>query len=256
MPKYIDTHSHLYDNAYGNTSPEVVRRAVECGVTKIVFPDTDESVRDAMFSLASLFPDNVFPCIGLHPTELGPDWTSQLEAVLKYSGRKVYAVGEIGMDFYWEGYDEAVQEEVFRAQLDLSLRLGLPVIVHNREATGRILNIISDYRGRGLRGVLHAFTGSYETFSEIQRYGDWFVGIGGVLTFRKAAIAETVRHIPIDRIVLETDSPYLTPAPYRGLRNESALIPVIAQKLADLKDLTLEKVASHTTSNAEKLFGI
>lgn len=256
MPKYIDTHSHLYDNAYGNTSPEAVRRAVECGVTKIVFPDTDESVRDAMFSLASLFPDNVFPCIGLHPTELGPDWTSQLEAVLKYSGRKVYAVGEIGMDFYWEGYDEAVQEEVFRAQLDLSLQLGLPVIVHNREATGRILNIISDYRGRGLRGVLHAFTGSYETFSEIQRYGDWFVGIGGVLTFRKAAIAETVRHIPIDRIVLETDSPYLTPAPYRGLRNESALIPVIAQKLADLKDLTLEKVASHTTSNAEKLFGI
>ena len=255
MPKYIDTHSHLYDNAYGNTSPEAVRRAVECGVTKIVFPDTDESVRDAMFSLASLFPDNVFPCIGLHPTELGPDWTSQLEAVLKYSGRKVYAVGEIGMDFYWEGYDEAVQEEVFRAQLDLSLQLGLPVIVHNREATGRILNIISDYRGRGLRGVLHAFTGSYETFSEIQRYGDWFVGIGGVLTFRKAAIAETVRHIPIDRIVLETDSPYLTPAPYRGLRNESALIPVIAQKLADLKDLTLEKVASHTTSNAEKLFG-
>lgn len=256
MPKYIDTHSHLYDNAYGNTSPEAVRRAVECGVTKIVFPDTDESVRDAMFSLASLFPDNVFPCIGLHPTELGPDWTSQLEAVLKYSGRKVYAVGEIGMDFHWEGYDEAVQEEVFRAQLDLSLQLGLPVIVHNREATGRILNIISDYRGRGLRGVLHAFTGSYETFSEIQRYGDWFVGIGGVLTFRKAAIAETVRHIPIDRIVLETDSPYLTPAPYRGLRNESALIPVIAQKLADLKDLTLEKVASHTTSNAEKLFGI
>lgn len=256
MPKYIDTHSHLYDNAYGNTSPEAVRRAVECGVTKIVFPDTDESVRDAMSSLASLFPDNVFPCIGLHPTELGPDWTSQLEAVLKYSGRKVYAVGEIGMDFYWEGYDEAVQEEVFRAQLDLSLQLGLPVIVHNREATGRILNIISDYRGRGLRGVLHAFTGSYETFSEIQRYGDWFVGIGGVLTFRKAAIAETVRHIPIDRIVLETDSPYLTPAPYRGLRNESALIPVIAQKLADLKDLTLEKVASHTTSNAEKLFGI
>lgn len=256
MPKYIDTHSHLYDNAYGNTSPEVVRRAVECGVTKIVFPDTDESVRDAMFSLASLFPDNVFPCIGLHPTELGPDWTSQLEAVLKYSGRKVYAVGEIGMDFYWEGYDETVQEEVFRAQLDLSLQLGLPVIVHNREATGRILSIISDYRGRGLRGVLHAFTGSYETFSEIQRYGDWFVGIGGVLTFRKAAIAETVRHIPIDRIVLETDSPYLTPAPYRGLRNESALIPVIAQKLADLKDLTLEKVASHTTSNAEKLFGI
>lgn len=256
MPKYIDTHSHLYDNAYANTSPEAVRRAVECGVTKIVFPDTDESVRDAMFSLASLFPDNVFPCIGLHPTELGPDWTSQLEAVLKYSGRKVYAVGEIGMDFYWEGYDEAVQEEVFRAQLDLSLQLGLPVIVHNREATGRILNIISDYRGRGLRGVLHAFTGSYETFSEIQRYGDWFVGIGGVLTFRKAAIAETVRHIPIDRIVLETDSPYLTPAPYRGLRNESALIPVIAQKLADLKDLTLEKVASHTTSNAEKLFGI
>ena len=256
MPKYIDTHSHLYDNAYGNTSPEAVRRAVECGVTKIVFPDTDESVRDAMFSLASLFPDNVFPCIGLHPTELGPDWTSQLEAVLKYSGRKVYAVGEIGMDFYWEGYDEAVQEEVFRAQLDLSLQLGLPVIVHNREATGRILNIISDYRGRGLRGVLHAFTGSYETFSEIQRYGDWYVGIGGVLTFRKAAIAETVRHIPIDRIVLETDSPYLTPAPYRGLRNESALIPVIAQKLADLKDLTLEKVASHTTSNAEKLFGI
>ena len=256
MPKYIDTHSHLYDSAYAGSAPDAVRRAIDCGVTRIILPDTDESVRESMFSLAAQFPDNLFPCLGLHPTELKPDWKSQLDEVLNFSGRKIFAIGEIGMDFYWDGYDPAAQEEVFRAQLDLSLKLNLPVIIHNRDATGPIIHILSDYRGRGLRGVFHAFTGSYESYAELQRCGDWFVGIGGVLTFRKASIAQTVKSIPIERILLETDSPYLTPAPYRGQRNESALIPVIAQKLADLKDLSLEKVASHTTSNAEKLFGI
>ncbi|MGN0190860.1 MAG: TatD family hydrolase [Candidatus Cryptobacteroides sp.] len=256
MPKYIDTHSHLYDSAYGDACADAVRRAIECGVTRMVCPDTDETVREKMFSLASQFPENVFPCLGLHPTELGEDWKGQLDAVVHFSGPEVCAIGEIGMDFHWDGYDASVQEEVFRTQLDLALQMDLPVIIHNREATGSIIRILSDYRGRGLRGVFHAFTGSYETFAEIRRYGEWFVGIGGVLTFRNASIAETVKSIPIESILLETDSPYLTPAPYRGLRNESALIPVIAQKLADLRGMPLEKVASVTSSNAEKLFGI
>lgn len=256
MPKYIDTHSHFYDPAFAQDVAFAVRRAVECGVTRIILPDTNEDERDKMFELAAHFPEHLYPCLGLHPTELKPDWRAQLDLVENFSGRKIHAIGEIGLDFYWEGYDPAVQEEVFRTQLDLALKLDLPVIVHNREATGNILRILSDYKGRGLRGVFHAFTGSYETFAQLQRYGDWYVGIGGVLTFRKASIAQTIKEIPIDRILLETDSPYLTPAPYRGQRNESALIPVIAQKLADIREMNLEKVASHTTANAEKLFGI
>ncbi len=256
MNKYIDTHSHLYDLAYEAGGVAAVRRAIACGVPTIILPATARTVRESMFVLAEQFPDNLFPCLGLHPTELREDWKSQLDVVCGFSGRKIYAIGETGMDFHWEGYDPAVQEEVFRAQLDLALERDLPVIIHNRESTGKVMEVLADYKGRGLRGIFHAFSGSYETFVELQRCGDWFIGIGGVLTYKNASIAESVKSIPVDRIVLETDSPYLTPAPYRGLRNESALIPVIAQKLADLQGVALDKIASHTTANARKLFGI
>ena len=256
MWRYAEFCRYTYDAAYDGDGAGAVRRAIEASVTKLVMPDTDESVRDAMFSLCDEFPENAFPCLGLHPTEFKDNWREELEMLDKYTDRRIVAIGEVGLDLHWRSDNLDAQIEVFRRQLELALRLSLPVIIHNREATGHIFRVLDDFRGRGLRGVFHAYSGSAETFREMERYGDWLVGIGGVLTFRKASVAETVKSIPLERIVLETDSPYLTPAPYRGTRNESAYIPIIAEKLSELKGVPIEEIAAVTTANAEKLFGI
>lgn len=257
MIRYVDTHTHLYDAAYEGDGAGAVRRAVEAGVPKMVMADTDESVRDAMFSLCEAFPENAFPTLGLHPTEFKDDrWKEELSLLEGYMDRKIVAVGEIGIDLHWRSDNLDIQKEVFRRQVELALAKNLPIIIHNREATGQIFNVLDDYRGLGLRGVFHAYSGSIETFRELDRYGDFLVGIGGVLTFKKASIAQTVESIPLERIVLETDSPYLTPTPYRGTRNESAHIPLIAAKLSEIKRVPIEEVAAVTTANAERLFNI
>lgn len=254
---FVDTHTHLYMSDYGDGCDDAVRRAIDAGVTKMILPDVDSSVRKSVFSMASRFPGSAFPCLGLHPTEIPENWKEEVDRMMEYRDRKgIVAIGETGMDFHWARDNAAIQEEVFRIQLDLALEMDIPVIVHNREATEHTLNILKDYRGRGLRGVFHAYGGSIETFMELQRLGDWYVGIGGVVTFRKASIAETIREIPLDRILTETDAPWLTPVPFRGTRNESSYIPYIAEKIAMQKGTDIETVAGVTSGNAEKLFGI
>lgn len=254
---FVDTHTHLYMSDYGDGCDDAVRRAIDAGVTKMILPDVDSSVRESVFSMASRFPGSAFPCLGLHPTEIPENWKEEVDRMMEYRDRKgIVAIGETGMDFHWAKDNAAIQEEVFRIQLDLALEMDIPVIVHNREATEHTLNILKDYRGRGLRGVFHAYGGSIETFMELQRLGDWYVGIGGVVTFRKASIAETIREIPLDRILTETDAPWLTPVPFRGTRNESSYIPYIAEKIAMQKGTDIETVAGVTSGNAEKLFGI
>ena len=254
---FVDTHTHLYMSDYGDGCDDAVRRAIDAGVTKMILPDVDSSVRESVFSMASRFPGSAFPCLGLHPTEIPENWKEEVDRMMEYRDRKgIVAIGETGMDFHWARDNAAIQEEVFRIQLDLALEMDIPVIVHNREATEHTLNILKDYRGRGLRGVFHAYGGSIETFMELQRLGDWYVGIGGVVTFRKASIAETIREIPLDRILTETDAPWLTPVPFRGTRNESSYIPYIAEKVAGLKGTDIEEVAAVTTENARQLFNI
>lgn len=254
---FVDTHTHLYMSDYGDGCDDAVRRAIDAGVTKMILPDVDSSVRESVFSMASRFPGSAFPCLGLHPTEIPENWKEEVDRMMEYRDRKgIVAIGETGMDFHWARDNATIQEEVFRIQLDLALEMDIPVIVHNREATEHTLNILKDYRGRGLRGVFHAYGGSIETFMELQRLGDWYVGIGGVVTFRKASIAETIREIPLDRILTETDAPWLTPVPFRGTRNESSYIPYIAEKIAMQKGTDMETVAGVTSGNAEKLFGI
>ena len=254
---FVDTHTHLYMSDYGDGCDDAVRRAIDAGVTKMILPDVDSSVRESVFSMASRFPGSAFPCLGLHPTEIPENWKEEVDRMMEYRDRKgIVAIGETGMDFHWDRDNAAIQEEVFRIQLDLALEMDIPVIVHNREATEHTLNILTDYRGRGLRGVFHAYGGSIETFMELQRLGDWYVGIGGVVTFRKASIAETIREIPLDRILTETDAPWLTPVPFRGTRNETSYIPYIAEKIAMQKGTDMETVAGVTSGNAEKLFGI
>lgn len=253
---FTDTHTHLYDEAFAGEEDLAVERAVAAGVTRMILPDIDSQTRLEMFSLADRHEGVLFPCLGLHPTSVDARWQEEMMLMERHLDRKIWAVGEIGMDCYWSREFVKEQEEVFRTQLEMASRLSLPVIIHSRESTELILNVLKDCRHLGLRGVFHAFSGSIETFRELQRLGDWYVGIGGVLTYKKASIAETVREIPMERILLETDSPYLTPVPFRGKRNESAYIPYIASRLAELTGRTVEETAEITTDNAQKLFGI
>lgn len=253
---YIDTHAHLYDEAFANEEDLAIGRAIEAGVTKIIFPDIDSKERDRMFAISDRHPGIVFPCLGLHPTSVNGNWQQELDAMEACLGRKTHAIGEIGLDCYWSKDFIKEQEEVFRIQLELADRLGLPVIIHSRESIGLIIQILKECRHLNLRGVFHAYSGSIETFRELQRLGDWYVGIGGVLTYKKASIADTVKEIPLERILLETDSPYLPPVPFRGKRNESSYIPYIAERLADLTSTDLDEIEMKTTENAIKLFGI
>ena len=254
--RFIDTHAHLYDEAFASEEEAAIERAISSGVDRIVFPDIDSQTRDIMFAIADRHPGSVFPCLGLHPTSVGKEWEKEMAAIEGYLSRKIYAIGEIGMDCYWSKEFIREQQEALRIQLELADKLDLPVIIHSRESTELIINILKEYRHLNLKGVFHAYSGSIETFRELQKLGDWYIGIGGVLTYRKTSIAETVREIPLERILLETDSPYLTPVPFRGKRNESSYIPHIAARLSELTGKSLEEVAQTTTSNAEKLFGI
>lgn len=253
---FYDTHSHIYDEAFAGEEDLAIRRAAEAGVSKIIFPDIDSQTRAHMFSVAERHPGVVFPCLGLHPTSVDAGWKEEMEHMEEYKSANIHAIGEIGIDCYWSKEFLKEQEEVFRLQLELAHRTGLPVIIHSRESTELIMNILKDCRHLELRGVFHAYSGSIETFRELQKLGDWYVGIGGVLTYKKASIAETVKEIPLERILLETDSPYLTPVPYRGKRNESSYIPVIASRLAELTGRNIEDIAAQTTENSIKLFRI
>ena len=253
---FTDTHTHLYDEAFASEEDIVIARAVEAGVTKMVLPDIDSQTREAMFALADRHEGTLFPCAGLHPTSIGAGWQDEMLHMEKYLDRKIWAIGEIGMDCYWSKEFIKEQEEVLRVQLEIAAKMSLPVIIHSRESTELIINILKDCSHLGVRGVFHAYSGSIETFRELQKAGDWYIGIGGVLTYKKASIAETVKQIPLERILLETDSPYLTPVPFRGKRNESGYVPHIAARLAELHGVDIEEVAGTTTENANKLFGI
>ena len=254
--EFIDTHTHITDEAFAGCEEEVVDRALEAGVSKMLLADIDSSERDRMFQFAGKHPGILFPMVGLYPGSVGENWRDELDLMLPYFSERVVAVGEIGLDYHYGHETAELQKKAFAAQLELSLHYGLPVNIHLREATEDFFLVLDRFKGKGLRGNLHAFSGSAETFERVRKYGDWYVGIGGVLTFRNASIAKDIARIPLDRILLETDAPYLAPTPLRGTRNESANIQIIASKLAELKSVTIGEVAEVTTNNAKNLFGI
>lgn len=256
--EFIDTHTHMYDEAYEGTEGQdaAVSRAIEAGVTKMIIPDVNSGERKAVLELCRRWPEHTYPCLGLHPTEVKDNWLEEIDLLKSALNQEkgIVAIGETGLDYHYGREEEKAQKEVFRAQIELSLEYGLPLVIHCREAVQDTLGILGEYRGRGLRGVFHAYSGSLETFMELDKYGQWSIGIGGVLTFKKANIADFVSRIPMDRILLETDSPYLTPVPYRGQRNESSYIPLIASFLAEKTGTDLQTVADVTSNNAIKLF--
>ena len=249
--EFIDTHTHTYDEAFTGCEDEIVARALAAGVSVQLQADVDSRERGRMFALVERHPGVLRPMLGLYPGSVDKDWRSEIDALEAWRGRGIVAVGEIGLDYHYGADTKEEQKAAFRTQLELAASWDLP------EATEDFLAILGDCRHLHLRGNLHAFSGSAEFFDRVRRLGgDWYVGIGGVLTFKKASIAEDIKRIPLDRILLETDAPYLTPVPHRGERNESAYIPLIAAFLARQKGISVEEVAAATTANAKRLFAI
>lgn len=254
--EFIDTHTHNSDPAYQDCEDEVIRRAEEAGVTALIQADIDSSERERMYSLSARHPGVLYNMLGLYPGSVNGHWRDEIDALLPWRDKGPVAMGEIGLDYHFGTEFKEEQKEAFRTQLELASEWDLPVNIHLRDATEDFFAIIKDCRHLHLRGNLHAFGGSYETFMRLSGLGDWYVGIGGVVTFKKSKIGEDISRIPLDRILLETDAPYLSPVPHRGERNESSFIPLIAEFIAARKGISTEEAARATTANAKQLFAI
>ena len=260
----IDTHSHIYDEAFDNDRREVVERACAEGVERIVLPAIDGESNERLFDMCREYGDYVVPLMGLHPTSINdnPRWREELAEVERLLAEppqgveRFYGVGEIGLDLYWSRDWQAEQEEAFRAQLELAVKHNLPIVVHTRDAWAEMVSIIEEYVGCGLRGVFHAFSADVEMYERLRKCGDFVFGIGGVVTFKKSALAEVVKLMRLEDLVVETDAPYLTPVPHRGTRNESSYVRFVAQKIAELKGVEYEIVAEQTTANAKRIFNL
>ena len=253
----IDTHCHLYDEAFRDDFDAVLARAREAGVEACVMPGIDRSCHESLVATADALPDFAFPCIGLHPTSVGDSWQEELDFVKTHlADRRWVAVGEIGLDEYWSKDFVKEQIRVLEEQVVLAAASGLPVIIHLREATDDFFRVLEDLKGVAFRGVMHAFSGSYETYRRMLTYADFKFGIGGVVTYKNAGVAFALERMSLDDVVVETDCPWLTPVPFRGRRNEPAYVRFAAEKIAQIKGLPPETVAAVTTANARRLFNL
>ncbi len=254
--QFIDTHTHLYSSEFGHDRNEVIQNAIDSGVTKFFIPAIDSNYSEAMFSLERDFPDNVFLMMGLHPTYVKEGFEKELEFVeSQLNSRKYYAVGEIGIDLYWDKSTLEIQQIAFRHQIALAKKHKLPINIHCRDAFDEIFEILEAEKSDDLHGIFHCFTGTKEQAEQAISL-NMKLGIGGVATFKNGKIDQFLKEIPLNNIVLETDSPYLAPVPFRGKRNESKYIPLVANRLSEIYGVSVEEIADVTTANACQVFGI
>ncbi|MDR3095332.1 MAG: TatD family hydrolase [Bacteroidales bacterium] len=252
----IDTHAHLYDEAFHADRDAVIARALEQGVSRMLLPNIDADTVAPMLELCSRYPNICFPMAGLHPTSVTPDFEQQLKAIAPLLNNKnIVAIGEIGIDLYWDKQYRQQQTEAFRIQLGWAKKLRLPVVIHCRKSYNEIMAELKREQDGTLRGVFHCFPGNEHQADEVTALG-FELGIGGVVTYKNAEMARVVQHTDIRHILTETDAPYLPPVPYRGKRNESAYIYNIVKMIAELKSMSEEEVATQTANNAKKLFSV
>lgn len=252
----IDTHAHIYTKEFKDDLAGVIGNCQEKGVEKIFMPNIDEDSIELMLEVERKYPEMCFSMMGLHPSSVNKTFQKQLYDVESWLGkRKFIAVGEIGIDLYWDKSLQAFQEEAFKIQIMLAKKHRLPIVIHCREAFEETISIVEDLYDETLTGVFHCFSGSLKEAERVTDLG-FYLGIGGVVTFKNGSLDKVIPDILLESIVLETDSPYLSPAPYRGKRNEPANVSVIAKKIADLKETEIGNVIKATTKNAEKLFSI
>jgi TatD DNase family protein len=253
--RLIDTHCHLYLKEFEHDLEQVIQRARNAGVERFYLPCIDSEVIEDMLKLEALSPQEFIPMMGLHPGSVKETYNEELKIVEGYLSRRNFvAVGEIGLDFYWDSTFIKEQYSAFNKQMELALSNKLPIVIHTRNAMQQTIDAVKPFAAKGLRGIFHCFGDSNETAKQIIGM-DFYLGIGGVLTYKKANVPEALKDIDLKHIVLETDAPYLSPVPYRGKRNESSYLRYIAEGLADAKKVPVEEVARITTGNAEKLFG-
>lgn len=254
--QFIDTHTHIYDKEFDADRSEVVQRAVDNGVQMMLLPNVDATTITPMLDTFGQFPDHCRVMMGLQPEEVRDDYKKVLAQIEKELERDIYiGVGEIGLDFYWDTTFEKQQVEAFELQLDWAKQLGLPLSIHCRNAFEKMVKILEKKQDGGLRGVMHCFNG---TLDEAKTYLDlgFHLGLGGVITYKSCHVRDFLAEIPLERIVLETDAPYLAPVPHRGKRNEPVFIVDTARKIAEILNITIEQVSSATTNNAKSLFKI
>ena len=251
----IDTHCHLYSEEFKSDIEQVINRALEAGVQKFYLPAIDSEVITDMLLLEEKYPDRCFAMMGLHPCSVKENYKAELKIVEEWlQKRKFVAVGEIGLDFYWDKTFTQQQYEAFEIQMQWALDRNMPIVIHTRNAMQETINMVKPFALKGLKGIFHCFSGSYESAQQIIDM-NFLLGIGGVLTYKNVGLPAALEKIGLENMVLETDAPYLTPVPFRGKRNESSYLQYVVEVLAQVKKVTKEEVAKITSGNAEKIFG-
>lgn len=256
--RLVDSHSHLFLDEFENDLPQVIARAKAAGITHIFMPNIDSTTIGPMLRVCADYKNYCFPMIGLHPTSVNGEYAKELSIVAEHLAmpNEYVAIGEIGMDLYWDKTFLKEQQCVFEQQVQWALLYNLPVIIHCRDAFEPIYKILESYKSTPLKGIFHSFTGTLEEAFRIMEFPGFSIGINGVVTFKKSNLPEVLQHIPLARIVLETDSPYLTPVPNRGKRNESANVKDTLLKVAEIYGKPPEDVGCITSENALKVFGL
>ena len=251
----IDTHCHLYSKEFGRDLEEVFQRAEKEGVDRFYLPAIDSHCQDALLALEARYPGKCFGMTGLHPCHVKEDHAAELEFVeVELARRNWVALGEIGLDFYWDRTFEAAQYAAFHEQIEWALHYDIPIVIHSRESMKESIGVVREHQRGKLRGIFHCFSGDAQAAREIVDLG-FYLGIGGVLTYKNSGLPDAIRDVPLESLVLETDAPYLAPVPFRGKRNESSYLRYVVAKLAEVKGLSVEEVAAATTQNAQKIFG-
>ena len=251
---WIDTHAHIYDEKFKDDIEDMLARCQEEKVDRIYMPNIDHTSIDGMLELEHRYPNQCFPMMGLHPSSVKKNFERELYQVEEWLGRRSFAaVGEIGLDYYWDTTFKEQQLEAFRIQIGLAKKHRLPIVIHTRDSFDDAIQIVEELNDEEFTGVFHCFTGSAEEGKRVTEAG-FYLGLGGVITFKNSNLNEVVPHLDLDKVVLETDSPYLAPTPHRGKRNEPTYIPLIGEKVAKFADTSPEAIAEKTTKNAQQLF--
>lgn len=252
--KLIDTHCHLYSEEFDIDRDAMIERAIQLGVAKFYLPAIYSKAIDGMLALEQKYQGVCIAMMGLHPCYVKENYKEELAIVQDWLDKRSFAaVGEIGLDFYWDTNFKEQQYEAFNLQMDWALEKNLPIVIHTRNAMQETIEMVKPFAAKGLKGIFHCFSGSYESAIQIINMG-FLLGIGGVITYKNAGLGEVLLNIGLEHLVLETDAPYLTPVPFRGKRNESSYLQYVVEKLADIKQVSIEEVAAITSANAEQLF--
>ena len=251
-----DTHTHLYAEQFNDDIDDVISNCIDKGIDRLFLPNIDSASIAGMMELGKKYPKNCFPMMGLHPTSVKENYKEELALVEEWLDKSTFcAVGEIGIDLYWDKTLLKEQQDAFRYQIELAKKHDLPFVIHCRDSFDAIFEIMDEMNDEKMKGIFHCFTGDVAQAKHIINYGDFKIGVGGVVTFKNSGLDKTLAEIELEHLVLETDSPYLAPTPFRGKRNESTYLYNIAEKVADIYNVPIEKVAEVTTANSKQVFG-